>query len=215
MDDCDIWAIIEVQFADIGIDTIDSYYDIAIKYYKENNKIPTIDFIMNQELDERYSDGADNSDKSNDSNDSNVSNNSDDSNDSNDSNNSDDFNDSNNSNNSDDSNNSDNEPPNSDESNEIEEQIQFISQNSETLVVKKIIKNIEEIPILMFKNVNLQNSNTECLICYDSFVPTDIIRILPCKHLFHRRCIDQELQYQSFLCPYCKNPSGNYTFLNL
>ena len=66
----------------------------------------------------------------------------------------------------------------------------------------------------MYKNIDC-TENTECLICYDSFVGTDIIRVLPCSHKLHRCCIDDHLMKKSYLCPYCKHPAGDYVQYNL
>lgn len=92
---------------------------------------------------------------------------------------------------------------------------EVISRNSQMIDVKKIIKNIDSIPLNMFKNLSANDVNTECHICYDQFVPTDIVRILPCKHILHKCCIDDHLTKQSHLCPYCGAPAGEYSFLDL
>jgi hypothetical protein len=81
--------------------------------------------------------------------------------------------------------------------------------------VLKVINNIDDIPLEMYKNVNMPNGNSECLICYDPFVPTDIIRILPCKHILHMHCIDNYLKNKSHKCPYCKMPAGDFVYINL
>ncbi|KAJ2843879.1 hypothetical protein J3B02_005135 [Coemansia erecta] len=44
----------------------------------------------------------------------------------------------------------------------------------------------------------------ECAICLDEIHIGDVIRILPCPHLFHSECIDRWLLYQSSFCPLCK-----------
>ena len=94
-------------------------------------------------------------------------------------------------------------------------QIELISRNTNQLDVKKIIKNIDDVPLAMYKNYHDKKINEECLICYDCFVPTDIIRILQCGHILHRCCIDEQLQTKSHLCPYCNTPAGEYTYYNL
>jgi hypothetical protein len=94
-------------------------------------------------------------------------------------------------------------------------QIQTISENTNALDVKKVIKNIDNIPLCMFKNLSNPNGNKECHICFDQFVPTDIIRVLPCSHNLHRYCIDEQLKKISHLCPYCKAPAGEYIYYNL
>uniref|UniRef100_B4MPL8 GK21726 n=1 Tax=Drosophila willistoni TaxID=7260 RepID=B4MPL8_DROWI len=42
-----------------------------------------------------------------------------------------------------------------------------------------------------------------CAICIEAYKPSDIIRILPCKHEFHKNCIDPWL-IEHRTCPMCK-----------
>ncbi|XP_035884256.1 E3 ubiquitin-protein ligase RNF149 isoform X2 [Phyllostomus discolor] len=42
-----------------------------------------------------------------------------------------------------------------------------------------------------------------CAVCIENFKVKDIIRILPCKHIFHRMCIDPWL-LDHHTCPMCK-----------
>lgn len=42
-----------------------------------------------------------------------------------------------------------------------------------------------------------------CAVCIDQFLINDIVRYLPCKHLFHKNCIDQWL-LENPTCPICK-----------
>lgn len=81
--------------------------------------------------------------------------------------------------------------------------------------VTRVIKNIDEIPMAMPKNIKEDMTDTQCNMCYDTFVPTDLVRILPCKHIFHIRCIDNYLTTISYLCPYCKQASGASSLNNL
>lgn len=78
--------------------------------------------------------------------------------------------------------------------------------------VKKVSKNIDNIPLLMYKNI-IDPITTECFICYDKFTDTDIIRSLPCNHILHRHCIDNYLLNISYQCPYCRTASGPYVYL--
>ncbi|KAJ1946839.1 hypothetical protein GGF37_000888 [Kickxella alabastrina] len=47
-------------------------------------------------------------------------------------------------------------------------------------------------------------SALECAICLDEIHVGDVIRTLPCPHIFHSSCIDRWLLYQSSFCPLCK-----------
>jgi hypothetical protein len=42
-----------------------------------------------------------------------------------------------------------------------------------------------------------------CAVCLDDFAPGDLVRTLPCKHVYHQACIDPWL-IDHGLCPYCK-----------
>ena len=49
----------------------------------------------------------------------------------------------------------------------------------------------------------------DCSICLDVIENTDIVRILPCKHVFHRVCIrkwvDNSIDnYDCYKCPNCR-----------
>ncbi|XP_069350131.1 E3 ubiquitin-protein ligase RNF149 isoform X2 [Eulemur rufifrons] len=51
------------------------------------------------------------------------------------------------------------------------------------------------------KGIDVDAEN--CAVCIESFKVKDIIRILPCKHIFHRICIDPWL-LDHRTCPMCK-----------
>lgn len=79
--------------------------------------------------------------------------------------------------------------------------------------VRKVIENIELIPLSMFYKIKNNGHNIECFLCYDEFVDTDIVRVLPCNHISHHSCIDYYLKTCSHLCPYCKAPVGEYKLI--
>ncbi|XP_069613704.1 E3 ubiquitin-protein ligase RNF149 isoform X1 [Ranitomeya imitator] len=51
------------------------------------------------------------------------------------------------------------------------------------------------------KGIDIEAEN--CAVCIESYKPKDVVRILPCKHIFHRLCIDPWL-LEHRTCPMCK-----------
>ncbi|KDQ17452.1 hypothetical protein BOTBODRAFT_29635 [Botryobasidium botryosum FD-172 SS1] len=45
---------------------------------------------------------------------------------------------------------------------------------------------------------------TECAICLSAYVSGDLVRVLPCNHIFHQEEIDGWLIQRKKLCPICK-----------
>ncbi|XP_076440564.1 RING finger protein 11-like [Babylonia areolata] len=45
----------------------------------------------------------------------------------------------------------------------------------------------------------------ECVICMCEFTMGDMLRFLPCMHIYHKDCIDDWLM-RSFTCPSCMEP---------
>ncbi|XP_038620342.1 E3 ubiquitin-protein ligase RNF149 isoform X1 [Tachyglossus aculeatus] len=51
------------------------------------------------------------------------------------------------------------------------------------------------------KEIDIDAEN--CAVCIENYKPKDVVRILPCKHIFHRTCIDPWL-LDHRTCPMCK-----------
>ncbi|KAJ1961078.1 hypothetical protein IWQ62_003994, partial [Dispira parvispora] len=49
-----------------------------------------------------------------------------------------------------------------------------------------------------------------CTICLDRFRSGQCVRQLPCKHVFHRDCVDKWLTTKSGVCPLCKFNCDHY-----
>jgi hypothetical protein len=43
-----------------------------------------------------------------------------------------------------------------------------------------------------------------CVVCLDAFAKGDVLRSLPCLHLFHQFCVDKWLESHEATCPICK-----------
>eukprot|EP00300_Choanocystis_sp_HF-7_P011827 c17630_g1_i3.p1 GENE.c17630_g1_i3~~c17630_g1_i3.p1 ORF type:complete len:185 (+),score=17.86 c17630_g1_i3:59-613(+) len=61
---------------------------------------------------------------------------------------------------------------------------------------------IANLPTYTHSGPSSNDSRTECVICMDSYVSGDCVRVLPCSHGFHSECVDKWLT-QSGTCPMC------------
>jgi hypothetical protein len=50
---------------------------------------------------------------------------------------------------------------------------------------------------------NSFSDTTSCTVCLDELAKGDIVKMLPCGHIFHDRCIDEWLKHQK-ACPNCR-----------
>ncbi|CAG8432863.1 7351_t:CDS:2 [Diversispora eburnea] len=50
----------------------------------------------------------------------------------------------------------------------------------------------------------IQELQTTCAICIEEFQDDELLRVLPCEHEFHAKCIDEWLTTKSSKCPLCK-----------
>ncbi|XP_061482832.1 E3 ubiquitin-protein ligase RNF149 [Rhineura floridana] len=57
--------------------------------------------------------------------------------------------------------------------------------------------------IIKQEDMGLNVGAENCAVCIENYKPKDIVRILPCKHVFHRHCIDPWL-LDHRTCPMCK-----------
>ncbi|CAG5121354.1 unnamed protein product, partial [Candidula unifasciata] len=49
----------------------------------------------------------------------------------------------------------------------------------------------------------LDSEFDQCAVCIEPYKAHDVIRILPCRHVFHKSCVDPWLLDQRS-CPMCK-----------
>lgn len=48
----------------------------------------------------------------------------------------------------------------------------------------------------------------QCLICLDDYEEEDDVRLLSCKHAFHKNCVDHWLKTGRNNCPACRSTVG-------
>ncbi|XP_066222245.1 RING finger protein 148 [Saccopteryx leptura] len=68
--------------------------------------------------------------------------------------------------------------------------------------VKKAIAQLQ-LRALRDGDKELDPNEHSCVVCFDIYKPQDVVRVLTCKHFFHKACIDPWLLAHS-TCPMCK-----------
>ncbi|KAL1023875.1 hypothetical protein UPYG_G00048290 [Umbra pygmaea] len=62
---------------------------------------------------------------------------------------------------------------------------------------------IEQLPSYRFNPNNHQSEQTLCVVCMCDFESRQLLRVLPCNHEFHARCVDKWLKANR-TCPICR-----------
>jgi hypothetical protein len=72
---------------------------------------------------------------------------------------------------------------------------------------------LEKIPKSKYIELDdkIKSMNVSCTVCQDEFNEEDMVRILPCEHIYHPDCIDDWLTIHSYKCPCCRKPAGEYS----
>lgn len=68
--------------------------------------------------------------------------------------------------------------------------------------VKKAVSQLQ-LRVLRDGDRELEPSADRCAVCFDVYKPQDVIRVLACRHVFHKPCIDPWLLAHR-TCPMCK-----------
>ncbi|OIV92928.1 hypothetical protein TanjilG_20590 [Lupinus angustifolius] len=64
---------------------------------------------------------------------------------------------------------------------------------------------VESLPVKLYTKLNKhQEDDAQCYICLVEYEDGDSMRILPCRHEFHRTCIDKWLTEVHRVCPLCR-----------
>uniref|UniRef100_A0A250XZJ8 RING finger protein 44 n=1 Tax=Castor canadensis TaxID=51338 RepID=A0A250XZJ8_CASCN len=62
---------------------------------------------------------------------------------------------------------------------------------------------IEQLPSYRFNPDSHQSEQTLCVVCFSDFEARQLLRVLPCNHEFHTKCVDKWLKANR-TCPICR-----------
>jgi len=71
---------------------------------------------------------------------------------------------------------------------------------------------IEQLPSYRYTSEGTetdQNDQTVCVVCMCDFETRQVVRVLPCAHEFHAKCVDKWLKTNR-TCPICRGDASNY-----
>ena len=75
--------------------------------------------------------------------------------------------------------------------------------------IEDVICTLNEEDKSKLKKYKLENNlEDKCSICLDSMEKDQEIMELPCKHIYHSKCINEYLTKYSYKCPFCKKEAG-------
>lgn len=74
-------------------------------------------------------------------------------------------------------------------------------------IEKSGLEIIKASSLLEYEKAGKVASNTveRCLICLDDYDPEDNLRLLSCRHVFHKQCVDKWLEQGRNNCPACRS----------
>ncbi|CAO3701815.1 unnamed protein product [Rhizopus microsporus] len=64
---------------------------------------------------------------------------------------------------------------------------------------------VAKLPTYVFRREKVTDTDhMDCAICLEDYLEGDKLRVLPCKHEFHAKCVDAWLTSHKKFCPICK-----------
>jgi len=68
---------------------------------------------------------------------------------------------------------------------------------------------IEQLPSYRYASEGSDTDQTVCVVCMSDFETRQVVRVLPCAHEFHSKCVDKWLKTNR-TCPICRGDASNY-----
>ncbi|RWS22713.1 zinc finger: C3HC4 type-like protein [Leptotrombidium deliense] len=79
----------------------------------------------------------------------------------------------------------------------------LLNNRSEVILTEEELENLTKL------KVNSEVAQESCTICLEPFVQEECIRILACKHSYHKKCVDFWLLNFREVCPLCGKSINN------
>ncbi len=99
--------------------------------------------------------------------------------------------------------------PSSNVHREIFTNLQDRLRNYENVSVTLDENDYNKLPISKYSNLDTTKIDcNKCTICLANFDNEDLVKILPCQHIFHNDCINVWLQNYNYKCPICRKEAG-------
>lgn len=70
-------------------------------------------------------------------------------------------------------------------------------------MILMLIKKKNELILLFIILQEIVGDGDCCAVCIEPYKPSEVVRILPCRHEFHKSCVDPWL-LEHRTCPMCK-----------
>ncbi|KAK2712987.1 RING finger protein 44-like isoform X2 [Artemia franciscana] len=68
---------------------------------------------------------------------------------------------------------------------------------------------VDQLPCYRFSGYFEEGSQTNCVVCMNDFEARQQLRVLPCSHEFHARCVDKWLK-SNRTCPICRGDASDF-----